>query len=223
MKGLPMITSRLPSVNGLRFSYTQKSQLPVLWHGSSSAKASGEPGQTPCPFSRVISSSLTPKQTLLLAQELTLGMKCCIMLATGPGFENWKVVSFWERSFLGSVSEGMQTDGRGRHVAFFNSVELSTSIDGMSFFSIEKQSNMLTLQKNPRNWVTHCKCGICCSFALDIFQSLEDWRFFNSCGLATNYKSLHVIEILLILKGQKASSEMIKAALLLMPLGSSSS
>lgn len=35
-------------------------------------------------------------------------------------------------------------------------------------------------------------------------------------------QSLHLIEILLILKGEKASSEMIKAALLLMPLGSSS-
>lgn len=34
-------------------------------------------------------------------------------------------------------------------------------------------------------------------------------------------QSLHLIEILLILKGEKASSEMIKAALLLMPLGSS--
>ena len=35
-------------------------------------------------------------------------------------------------------------------------------------------------------------------------------------------QSLHLIEILLILRGEKASSEMIKAALLLMPLGSSS-
>lgn len=35
-------------------------------------------------------------------------------------------------------------------------------------------------------------------------------------------QTLHLIEILLILKGEKVTSEVIKAALLLMPLGSSS-
>lgn len=157
-----------------------------------------------------------------------------VTLATEPGFQNWKVVSFWERrSFSGSMSEGKPSGGGGRHVAFFmlfcclwrrNYVQcwMKHGYQWKELLNRKSEKYAHICQKTC-NWEARCKCGVCCSFVLDIFRNLEvGGSLISAAWPQIVRQSLHLIGILLILKGEKASSEMIKAALLLMPLGSSS-
>ena len=146
---------------GWCFHKPRSLSYPFCGMAVSSAKAAGKPGQAPCPHSRIISSSLTPKQTTLLAGELTWKMMCYVTLATEPCFENWKVVSFCEiRLFSGSASEGKPPGGRGTDVAFFiffcclhrrNNVQwwIKQGYQWKSVFSIEKVRNMLTFAQKP--------------------------------------------------------------------------